>query len=61
MTTSLFKRGILVIDAEPHMAGLVATMLYAIGKRDIRETSDARQAMLSCAAAASTPSSSMMR
>lgn len=40
------KRGILIIDPQPNMATLVATMLFAIGRRDIRETNDATQAMM---------------
>ena len=38
------KRGVLIIDPQPHMARLVATMLRAIGRRDIRETNTPAQA-----------------
>jgi two-component system, chemotaxis family, chemotaxis protein CheY len=38
------RRGVLVVDAQPNMAALVATMLRALGRRDIREISDGRLA-----------------
>jgi two-component system chemotaxis response regulator CheY len=39
------KRGILIVDPQPNMSSLVATMLLSLGKRDIRETSEAQQAL----------------
>ncbi len=39
-------RGILIVDPRPNMAGLVATMLRAIGRTGIREVNDANAAIL---------------
>lgn len=40
------KRGVLVVDPQPNMSSLVATMLRSIGRRDIREVSTGRDAMI---------------
>ncbi len=40
------QRGILIVDPRPHMAGLVATMLRAIGRTGIREVNDGNAALL---------------
>lgn len=39
------KRGVLVADPSPHMAGLVTVMLRSLGRKDIREAYDAGKAM----------------
>lgn len=38
------KRGVLIVDPQPHMASLVATMLRSLGRRDLRETSEVAEA-----------------
>lgn len=38
-------RGVLIIDPRPNMAGLVSTMLRAIGRTGNREVNDASQAL----------------
>ncbi|WIY52325.1 response regulator [Devosia sp. YIM 151766] len=43
---TITKQGVLIIDPQPNMAMLVATMLRSLGRRDIREANDAGQAML---------------
>lgn len=40
------KHGVLIVDPQANMANLVATMLRAIGRRDIRECNDAGTALL---------------
>jgi Response regulator containing a CheY-like receiver domain and a GGDEF domain len=44
-TEHITKRGVLIVDPLPNMAALVATMLRGIGRRDIRESYTAQQAM----------------
>ncbi|MCS6757834.1 MAG: response regulator [Candidatus Devosia euplotis] len=39
------KRGVLIVD-RPHMASLIAAMLRSLGRKDIREVTDANRAML---------------
>jgi PleD family two-component response regulator len=43
---SITKRGVLVADHSPHMAALVSVMLRSLGRKDIREVTDADRAML---------------
>jgi len=40
------KRGVLIVDRSPHMASLIAVMLRSLGRKDIREVTDAGRAML---------------
>lgn len=40
------QRGILIIDPQPHMAGLVAAMLRSIGRGGIREANGGQSALL---------------
>lgn len=44
-TETITKRGVLIIDPQPNMAALVATMLRSLGRRDIREVNDAALAV----------------
>ncbi|ODT78195.1 MAG: hypothetical protein ABS76_24605 [Pelagibacterium sp. SCN 64-44] len=43
---TITKHGILIIDPQPNMATLVGAMLRSLGRRDIRDASDASQAMM---------------
>jgi two-component system, chemotaxis family, chemotaxis protein CheY len=43
---AITKRGVLVADHSAHMAALVGVMLRNLGRKDIREVTDADQAML---------------
>jgi two-component system chemotaxis response regulator CheY len=43
---AITKRGVLIADHSAHMAGLVGAMLRNLGRKDIREVTDADQAML---------------
>jgi PleD family two-component response regulator len=45
-TEAITKRGVLVADHSAHMAALVGVMLRNLGRKDIREVTDADQAML---------------
>ena len=40
------RSGVLIADRSVHMASLVAQMLRSLGRKDIRESTDANQAML---------------
>lgn len=43
---TITKTGVLIIDPQPNMAALIATMARSIGRRDIREAYDANQALV---------------
>lgn len=43
---TITKRGVLIIDSQPNMSALVASMLRAIGRRDIRVADSASQALI---------------
>lgn len=43
---AITKRGVLIADHSAHMASLVGSMLRILGRKDIREVTDADQAML---------------
>jgi two-component system chemotaxis response regulator CheY len=43
---NITRSGVLIIDPQAHMAALIAEMLRALGRRDIREVQDANQARL---------------
>lgn len=43
---NITRSGVLIIDPQAHMAALVAEMLRALGRRDIREANDASQAQV---------------
>lgn len=44
-TATASKRGVLIIDPQPHMASLIASMARSLGLHDIREISDAATAL----------------
>ena len=43
---AITKRGVLIADPSAHMAALVGVMLRSLGRKDIREVTDAERAML---------------
>lgn len=43
-TQTITRHGVLIVDPQPNMAALVASMLRSIGRRDIKEVSTASQA-----------------
>ncbi|MBD8067275.1 response regulator [Devosia sp. PTR5] len=43
---TITKRGVLIIDPQPNMANLVATMARSVGRRDIRIANEASQALV---------------
>lgn len=45
-TETITKHGVLIIDPQPNMSALVASMLRAIGRRDIRVADTAAQAQI---------------
>ena len=45
-TETITAHGVLIVDPQPNMAALVASMLRSIGRRDIREVNTASQALL---------------
>ncbi|WP_152658836.1 response regulator [Devosia chinhatensis] len=42
---TITKHGVLIIDPQPHMASLVASMFRTLGRRDIREVNTSSQAL----------------
>lgn len=45
-TETITKRGVLIIDSQPNMSALVASMLRTGGRRDIRVADSASQALI---------------
>ncbi len=43
---TITKSGVLIVDPQPNMASIIASMLRTMGRRDIREANDATQALL---------------
>ena len=43
-TQTITRHGVLIVDPQPNMAALVASMLRSIGRRDLKEVSSASQA-----------------